>query len=83
MTSNSILRINTSEKTTDIGPAIGQPSTCFNNFLVTENTHPFVNLNDFFLNIGFAQRFNFFSNIDSVYHVINGFFYWYTCEKGL
>ena len=45
MTSDSILHINISEKTTDIGPPIGQPSTCFNNFSVTENTHTFVNLN--------------------------------------
>ena len=50
-TSNSILRINISENTTDIGPPIGLPSTYFNNFPVTENTNPFVNLNKSFLNI--------------------------------
>ena len=78
------LHINISENTTDIGPPIGQPLACFNNFSVTENTHLFVNLNkSFFKYRLFAQWFDIFSNIDSVYYVINGFFYWYTCEKGL
>ena len=38
-TSNSILHTNILEKTIDIGATnIWQPSTCFNNFSVTENT---------------------------------------------
>ena len=55
-TSNSILQINISGKTTDIGPPIGQPSTCFNNFAVTKNTCSFVNLNKSFLNIDFLHK---------------------------
>ena len=51
-----ILHINVSENTTDIGPPMGQPLACFNNFSVTENTHPFVNLNKSFLNIDFLHN---------------------------
>ena len=56
MTSNSILNINIFENATDIGPPIGQPSNCFNNFSVTENTHPFANLNKSFLNVDFLHK---------------------------
>ena len=51
-----ILHINVSENTTDIGSPIGQPLACFNNSSVTENTHPFVNLNKSFLNIDFLHN---------------------------
>ena len=74
-TSHSILHINTSAKTTDIGPPIGQISTWLNNFSVTKNTHLFANLNKSFL------KLNFFSHTVSVYNVINGFLYQYTCER--
>ena len=53
------LHINISENTTDIGPPIGQPLACFNNFSVTENTHLFVNLK-VFLNIDFLHNGSIF-----------------------
>ena len=45
-----------SEKTTEIEPAIEQPSICFISLMLTENTHFLFNLNSNFLNIDFLQN---------------------------
>ena len=51
--SSSILETQISEKTTEMGLPIGQPSICFMSLLLTENTQTLVNFNSNFLNIDF------------------------------
>ena len=48
--------LETSEKTTEMGPPVGQPSICFMSLLLIENTHSLVNFNSNFLNIDFLQK---------------------------
>ena len=55
-TSNSILHVYMSEKKIDIDPHIGQVWTCFNNFPLTENTHPFLNIERSFINGDFLHK---------------------------
>ena len=75
--------MNISQKTTDIGPPIWQPSIRFNNFPMAENTHPFINLRKSFCKIDFFHKgFYFFLNINLVYYIINGLFCWNTCKEG-
>ena len=54
-TSNVILHMLISEKTTDIGPCIRQPSVCFINYPLREKTLSFVNLSKNFFKIYFLK----------------------------
>ena len=50
-----------SEKTTNIGPPIEQPSIYFDNVLFTVNKHSFVNLPESFFKKRFTQKVRFLS----------------------
>ena len=60
-TSNSILHMFISEKTTNTGPLIEQLSICFDNIPFTVNKHSFVNLTESFFKKRSAQKVRFLS----------------------